>query len=110
LAVAIASTAVGTHAETVFRCGSAYSRTPCAESRPVDVTDGRSEAQRLDSLRVTAAEKRLGAQMERDRLSQAALVHTGAGNLGGAVNPPTTRAAPKKLKNRKKPKKTAAPA
>jgi hypothetical protein len=106
-ALLLAIAAAGAHAETVYRCGSAYSQAPCPQPTAVDVTDGRTETQRTDSLRVTAAQKRLGDQMQGDRLAEAAKARTAPASLSGTPAKPRARPSAKKLKLRKKPKKAA---
>jgi hypothetical protein len=52
----------------VYRCGSSYSPRPCdAATAPLHVSDGRSEAQRLQADDVTARQKRLAAWLEAGR-------------------------------------------
>jgi hypothetical protein len=103
--------AVGARAAPVYRCGSAYADTPCPQAATLDIDDARSEAQRADSLRTTAREKRLGDQMERDRLArEAARPALRPANLGGAPAPQAERPRPRKVKGWKKPKKPAKPA
>ena len=60
------------HAQTVYRCGSTYTHTPCAEGRVVAATDPRSAAQRAEAQRVAALERQQARQMERERLAQEA--------------------------------------
>ena len=65
--------AVGSaQAEEVFRCGNVYSHTPCPQGRLVEAADTRSEAQRAEAARVAASERRLAAEMRRDRLAEEA--------------------------------------
>ncbi len=61
---------VAAQAQTVYRCGNTYAQTPCAEAQVVDASDPRTDDQRSDSLRVTAEQRRLGDQMERERLAE----------------------------------------
>ena len=63
-------TVSGVHAQTVFRCGSVYSQTPCPQGRVVEATDPRSAAQRAEASRVTANERKLAADMRRDRINE----------------------------------------
>ena len=74
---------LGAHAvQPVYRCGSVYSQTPCPQGRVVEATDPRSGAQRAEARRVAADERKLAADMRRDRLAeQAALKPAGAGSL-----------------------------
>ena len=87
------------HAQTVYRCANSYSDSPCPQSRIVDAADPRSDAQRDDARRVAADEKRLGAEMQRDRLALlAAQKPAGASSLSGATPKPPEKARPKHAK------------
>jgi hypothetical protein len=102
--------ALAANAQPVYRCGSEYSQSPCPQANVVDAADARTEAQRAEARRVAADEKRLGAQMEHDRVAmQAAQKPGGAASLSGAPPPPKhaehTRAKKLKLKKDKKPAK-----
>jgi hypothetical protein len=51
----------------VFRCGNTYSPHPCAEAKPLDVSDARSDDQRAQAEDVAARDKRLASWMEAQR-------------------------------------------
>ena len=72
-------------AQPVYRCGNAYSQSPCpAGGRIVDASDPRSAAQCAEGRRVAADERRLAADLRRDRLAdEKATKPAGAGSLGG---------------------------
>ncbi|MBW8757083.1 MAG: hypothetical protein JF586_05690 [Burkholderiales bacterium] len=55
--------------QRVWRCGSSYSARPCTgpDTKPVDVADTRSDAQRRQSEELTARDKRLAAWYEAGR-------------------------------------------
>lgn len=75
----------GAHAQTVYRCGSVYSQTPCPQAKIVEATDPRSAAQRAEAQRVAADERKLAADMRRDRLAEeGALRPAAAGSLSPA--------------------------
>lgn len=98
------------NAQPVYRCGSEYSQSPCPQAKLVDAADARTEAQRAEARQVAADEKRLGAQMQSDRLAmQAAQKPAGAASLSGAPAPSKhaerSRAKKLKLKKAKKPPK-----
>jgi hypothetical protein len=90
------------HAQPVYRCGSTYSQNPCPQGRLVEATDPRSGAQRADAKRVAADERKLAADMRRDRLAdEAALKPAAAGSLSApkpAPAKPDASAAKKKKK------------
>ena len=69
-ALTLLFTAIGAQAQTVFRCGSVYSQTPCPQGKVVEATDSRSAAQRAEAKRVAADERKLAADMRRDRINE----------------------------------------
>lgn len=98
-------------AQTVYRCGSAYSDSPCPQATLVDASDARTAAQRADAQRAAADDKQLGSRMERERLALAAAQKpAGPGSLSGAPQKPVERAShAKKIKWPKKPKTKTTP-
>ena len=72
-------------AQEVYRCGSAYSHTPCPQGRLVEADDARSEAQRAEAARVAAGDRRLATEMRRDRLAEEAGLKPA---LAGSLNAP----------------------
>ena len=99
LALLLGLVALGADAQTVFRCGSAYSQTPCPQGRIVDATDPRTAAQRAEALRVVASERRLAADMRRERLADQP-APTSAASLSGTA--PTKVVAIEKVRMKKK--------
>lgn len=74
----------GAHAQPVYRCGNVYAQTPCPQGYVVEATDPRTAAQRAEARSVAADDRRLAAEMRRDRLAdQAALKPAGASSLSG---------------------------
>ena len=62
--------------KTIYRCGSTYSAHACSDTRPLDVADARSDAQRRQADDVTARDKRLAswyaaARHERETVASA---------------------------------------
>lgn len=75
------------NAQTVYRCGPdgrSYSQTPCAGGRTIEVADTRSDEQRRQSRAAIDADKRLAAELERDRLAGERRPAPAAASLGGA--------------------------
>ena len=56
-------------APPVYRCGNAYSQTPCAQGKVVDTADPRTPEQRAQAQQLNASEARRSAEMRRDRLA-----------------------------------------
>jgi hypothetical protein len=77
-------TGAATAQTTVYRCGNAYTTVPCPEGRVVDTSDALASLERKDqATRVAASEKRLAADMERDRLhAEASIKPAAAASLG----------------------------
>ena len=82
-------------AQTVYRCGNSYTRTPCSDGQALDIGDPRSSAQRAEAQRVAAAEKKLGDSMERDR-RQAEAEARPAGPVSLGPSRPASAAGAKK--------------
>ena len=92
-------------AQTVYRCGNEYTRVPCSDGKTVDV-DNRATAPRqaAEARQAAERERRLGNDMERDRLRrEAAFRPARAGSLSPAVKPPEP-AASASLKPKRKAK------
>ncbi len=78
--------ATGANAQPVYRCGSVYSQSPCPHGKIVEATDPRTAAQRAEARRVVDDERRLAAEMRRERLAeQAAVKPAAASSLSGPV-------------------------
>lgn len=93
------------HAATppIYRCGNAYSESPCPAAKLLEVADARSAAQRTEADRVIASDRRLAAEMRRDRLAdEAALKPTGASSLSGVAAKPVVPAPVARTKPAKK--------
>jgi hypothetical protein len=97
----------GAHAQAVYRCGSVYSQTPCAQAGSVvEVGDARSAGQQAEARRIAADERQLAAQMRHDRLAeQQAIRPAGATSLSG----PPAKLASTVEHPRKKKRATAKP-
>jgi hypothetical protein len=61
-------------AQTVYRCGSSYSQTPCAGAAEVQVDDARTDVQRAAAREGLARDKALGKEMETSRRQDEAQV------------------------------------
>jgi hypothetical protein len=90
-------------AQAVYRCGNTYSQSPCpVGGHAIDATDARSAAQRAEARRVVADEKRLAADMRRERLAlERAIRPAGAASLSGPT-PATVTAAIRPHQNKKR--------
>ena len=102
------------HAQaTVYRCGpdgKTYSQEPCKGGKQIDASDTRTEAQRADSLAATAADKKRGDALERDRLKGEAAQKPAAAsgfNARPAAASETAKSADKGKRVKKRVKKVA---
>ena len=84
-------------AQTVYRCGPdgrEYSQAPCGQSRAVDVSDPRSEAQRAAAQKRARDDEATGRALERERRArEAAAVPSQAGSFSPAATPPKSASA-----------------
>ena len=64
------SFAIPAAAQTVYRCGNAYSHVPCAEGVAVNTDDARSAAQKAQSEQAQARDQRAAKAMEKGRLAE----------------------------------------
>ena len=51
----------------IYRCGNTYSAHACADAKPLDVADARSDAQRRQSQELTRRDQRMAAWLEAER-------------------------------------------
>ena len=66
MSLAVASGAFGQ--ATIYRCGNAYSQSPCRDGKAIETAESaRTASQRDEALRVAASERKLADEMERDR-------------------------------------------
>ncbi len=93
-------------AETIFRCGKAYSTIACPDATAIVIAGTVSAEQRAEARDVVSREKALAAEMARDRrLREAALKPALAGSLSGPpriATPPPAAATKKPAKKRKR--------
>ena len=70
-AMLFATTLAGPQAsgQTVYRCGTEYSQTPCPGAVVVDASDSRTPAQKAQTDAATAQAARSADKMEKDRLA-----------------------------------------
>jgi hypothetical protein len=91
----------------IYRCGNTYSPRPCADeaSKPLDVADARSQAQRRQADDVAARDKRLASWLEagrhdRERAASEPAKARFAGASTGCVEPAAITCAPRKARLR----------
>ena len=63
-------TATVAHGQQVYKCGSTYSQTPCANAEALDVQDPRSAQQKRVMDKQTVQANQLAGQMQRERQRQ----------------------------------------
>ena len=102
VATLLAAALSAAQARTVYRCGNAYSQVPCPQAQPVDVSDPRSATQQAEARRVADDERRLAAEMRRDRLADEGSARNAAAASLSAARPTALAAAPERPhKNRR---------
>ena len=69
-ALLLTTAVVQASAQTVYRCGNAYSQQPCPNARVVDVSDSRSNAQKARAKQVTEQTEKAAQQLAQTRLKQ----------------------------------------
>lgn len=74
LAITALTLCTGVSAQTVYRCGSSYSQTPCAGGKAVEASDSRSPEQRKAHEASVKQEKRAGDTLEKTRQQEEAAV------------------------------------
>ena len=78
-------------AQDIYRCGpdgTAYSQLPCADGRRFEMTDARSDEQRLQAVRVNERIAALAKSLEQDRIDSEA---TSRSQPAGSFNLPTKK-------------------
>ena len=78
LAIAAMPLCTGLSAQTVYRCGSSYSQTPCPGGGTVDTSDSRTPEQRKAHEASVKHEKRAGDTLEKTRLKEEAAAQRAA--------------------------------
>lgn len=70
--IAVCAMNTGAWGQKVYRCGTAYSQTPCADAVAVDVTDSRSKAQKAQADAMTRRDAATADTLEKNRLQDEA--------------------------------------
>ncbi len=73
-AIAVMSLCTGLSAQTVYRCGSSYSQTPCPGGSALDASDSRTPEQRKAHEASVRKEKRSADDLEKIRQKEEAAV------------------------------------
>ena len=95
----LAMAPVAVPSQPIYRCGNAYSQTPCANAVVVKADDARTPDQKAQTDAATVQAARLAERMERDR--QASEHRSGrAGNRPASVKPASTSASGPRSKSK----------
>lgn len=70
--IAVCAMNTGAWGQKIYRCGTAYSQTPCADAVAVDVTDSRSKAQKAQADAMTRRDAATADTLEKNRLQDEA--------------------------------------
>lgn len=106
LLIAICAVSTGVWGQKVYRCGTSYSQTPCADAVAVDVTDTRSKTQKAQADSLTRRDAATADAMEKARLQDeaqaqaesAAVRHKKNGKADKATETPKKKSGGKKKK------------
>jgi hypothetical protein len=102
-------------AQTVYRCGSSYSQSPCPAGVPLVVDDPRSAQQKQETDAAVKRDARTADSMEKSRLKQEAmerpaqLAAARAAQKAATQKPEKTAAPKKQARKKEKQKETEAP-
>jgi len=66
--VILSTLAAAGHSETIFRCGSTYSQTPCAGAAQINIDDERDPARKQEVDAATRRDAKLAKSLEQQRL------------------------------------------
>ena len=91
VAVGLAALTAPAGADTVYRCGSSYSHSPCEGAIAVDVGASPDVAQRAEARAVAARERHLAAELVRDRHERERLARPAA---AASLSPTAATSAP----------------
>jgi hypothetical protein len=105
LLAALTAVQLAAAAETVYRCGSDYSKTPCAGGQAVQVDDSRTPAQQHQAEDAARREAKLAGQMARERQAQEAKAAKAAARIGPTPAAAASKPAHAKAKKKKHPSK-----
>ena len=112
--VLAASAAGVTQAQTIYRCGTTYSETPCAQSVTVPTADPRTPAQKAQTDEATTRSANLAGQLEKTRRADEAVAERrlqaqtkAAAQTTKAARKPQADAASEKTKKSGEHKKAA---
>jgi len=83
-------------AQPVYRCGNAYGSVPCSQGKAIESDDARTARQRDEALRLAAAERRQGDEMERARLRREAAFKPALASALSSAPAPAAKAVEKK--------------
>ncbi|PIQ53715.1 MAG: hypothetical protein COW02_06815 [Comamonadaceae bacterium CG12_big_fil_rev_8_21_14_0_65_59_15] len=97
-------------AETIFRCGNAYSQTPCAGAAQINIDDTRDPSRKQEVDAATRRDAKLAKSLEQKRIQAEKLVNRPVqATQGTPVQAdsaiPTTTEAPPTLLTPKRPRK-----
>jgi hypothetical protein len=109
IAAALVAAATWTDAATVFRCGHEYSEVACPGGTAIEVAAAPTAQQHAEARDVALSEKRLAAEMTRDRREQEASFQPSRAVSIGPTRPPAATPSAAKPKHAPKHRKSVAP-
>ncbi len=67
--IAVYALETGVRAQNVYKCGSSYSQTPCADGQSLTFDDSRDAAQKRQTDQATRRTAKLANQLEKERMA-----------------------------------------
>ena len=98
IGMALAAPCAGAAAQSVYRCGTAYSQTPCAGGQVIDTSETLQTQQQGKGPSAAERDAKAAAALEKERLRQEA-------SAAPAYIPPSKEPADKRRKGAGKPQK-----
>ena len=109
IALALLTCAQGSAAQTVYRCGSEYTQTPCENGNAIRTDDSRSASDRKAHQATVQKEKKTADVLERQRLKEELAAHQAAMRAAAQEDQATREAAHREAQEAAKKKKASQP-
>jgi hypothetical protein len=109
LALMLLAYVQGSAAQTVYRCGSEYTQTPCENGSPVRTDDSRSASDRKAHQATVQKEKKTADALERQRLKEEQAAHQASMRAAAQEDQAAREAAHREAQEAARKKKASQP-
>jgi hypothetical protein len=109
LALTLLACAQGSAAQTVYRCGSEYTQTPCENGSAIRTDDSRSASDRKAHQATVQKEKKTADALERQRLKEEQAAHQAATRAAAQEDQAAREAAHREAQQAAQKKKASQP-